>query len=126
MNMMVHVLASNDWCNGMGLLDTCFGAGVLELHTLFFETSLDGAGVTVLDLTLLDGGHSVGVFFGENLAILNWLDRGVVVVLMHLTINGGLGLLMTLPDDLLLHNGGCDLLVDCGVMVTSLLPIWGI
>ena len=68
------MLASNDWCHGGGLLGTCFGAGVLELHTLLFETSLDGVGVTVLNLTLFDGRHSVGVLFRENLAILNWLD----------------------------------------------------
>ena len=72
--MVVHVLASNDWCNGVGFLGTCFRAGVLELHTLFFKTSLDGVGVTVLDFTLLNSGHSVRVLFRENLAILDWLD----------------------------------------------------
>ena len=74
MNMVVHVLASNDGCNGVGLLGTCFSAGILELHTLLFKTSLDGVGVTVLNLTLLDSGHSVRVLFGENLAVLDWLD----------------------------------------------------
>lgn len=122
MNMVVYVLASNDRCNGVGLLGTCFNAGVLELHTLLFQTSLDGTGVTVLDLALLNSGHAVGVLFRENFAILDWLDRGVVMVLMHLAINGSLSLLMTLLDHLLLHNGGSDLLVDRGVMVTSLLP----
>ena len=122
MNMVVHVLASNDRCNGMGLLGTNFGAGVLEFQTLFFKTSLDGVGVTMLDLTLFNGGHSVGVLFRENLAILDRLDRGVVMVLVHLAINGGLSLLMTLLDHLLVHHGGSDFLVDCGVMVTSLLP----
>ena len=76
----------------------------------------------MLDLALLNGGHAVGVLFWENFAILDWLDRGVVMVLVHLTINGSLSLLMTLLDHLLLHNGGSDLLVDCGVMVTGLVP----
>lgn len=120
--MVVHVLASNDRCNGVGLLGTNFSAGVLELRTLSFQTSLDGILVTVLDLALFNGGHAVGVLFRENFAILDWLDRGVVMVLVHLAINGSLRLLMTLLDHLLLHNGGSDLLMDCGVMVTSLVP----
>lgn len=124
MDMVVHVLASDDWCNGVGLFGTCFRAGVLELHTLFFKTSLDGVGVTVLDLTLLHSGHPMGVLFRENLAILDWLDRGVEMVLVHLAINGGLSLFMTLLDDLLLDDGGSDLFVYRGVMVTSLLPEW--
>ncbi len=122
MNMMMHVLASNDWCNRVGLFGTCFSTGVLELQTLFFKTSFDGAGVTVLNLACLNSGHSVGVLFGENLAVLHWLYGGVVMVLVHFTINSGLSLLMALLDNLLVDNGGSDLFVDGGVMVTSLLP----
>ena len=44
------------------------------------------------------------------------------MVLVHFTINSGLSLLMALLDDLLVDNGGSDLFVDGGVMVTSLLP----
>ena len=44
------------------------------------------------------------------------------MVLVHLTINGGLSLFMTVLEDRLLHNGGGDLFMDCGVMVTCLLP----
>ena len=74
MNVVMHVLAGNDWCNGVGLLGTCFSAGILELHTLFFKASFNGAGVTVVDLTLLHSGHSVGVLLRKYLAILDWLD----------------------------------------------------
>lgn len=74
MNMVVHVLASNHRCNGVGLLGPCFSTGVLELHTLLFKTSLNSIGVAVLDVTFLDCGHSVGVLFRENLAVLDWLD----------------------------------------------------
>ena len=70
----MHVLASDDWGNGVGLLGTCFSAGVLELGTLFFKTSFDGVGVTVVDLTLFDSGHSVGMLFRQDFAILDWLD----------------------------------------------------
>ena len=70
----MHVLASDDWCNGVGLLGTCFSAGILELRTFFFKASFDGVGVTVVDLTMFDTGHSVGMLFRQDLAILDWLD----------------------------------------------------
>lgn len=60
----MHVLTSDDWCIRASFLGTCNSARVLELQTLFFKTSLDGARVTMVDLTLLDRGHSVGVLFG--------------------------------------------------------------
>lgn len=44
------------------------------------------------------------------------------MVLVHLAINGGLRLLMTLLENLLIHNGGSNFLVNCGVMVTGLVP----
>ena len=122
MNMMMHMLAGNYWCNGVGLLGTCFSACILELRTLLFKTSLDGTGVTMVELTLLDSGHSVGVLFRENLAILDWLERSVVMVLVHLAINSCLSFLVTLLDDLLIHHGGSNLFVNRGVMMTSLLP----
>ena len=122
MNMVMHVLASNDGGHRVSLFCACFSAGVLELHTLLFKTSLNSVGVTVLDFTLLNSGHSVRVLFRENLPILDWLYRGVVMVLVHLAVNCGLSLLVTLLDNLLIHNGGGDFLMDCGVMVTSLVP----
>lgn len=122
MNMVMHVLASNNGGNRVGLFSTCFSAGVLELQTLFFKTRLDGVGVTVLNFTLLNSGHSVRVLFGENLPVLDWLDGSVVMVLVHLAVNCGLSLFVTLLDDLLIHHGGSDFLVDCSVMVTSLVP----
>ena len=122
MNMVMHVLASNYGGNRVSLFCTRFSAGVLELQTLFLKTSLNSVGVTVLNFTLLNSAHSVRVLFRENLPIFDRLDGCVVMVLVHLAVNCGLSLLVTLLDDLLIHNGGGDFLVDCGVMVTSLVP----
>ena len=44
------------------------------------------------------------------------------MILVYLTVNGGLSLLMTLLDYLLVYNSGSDLFVDCGIMVASFLP----
>ena len=122
MNMVMHMLAGNYWCNGVCFLGTCFSACVLELQTLLFKTSFDGTGVTMVEFTLLDSGHSMGVLFRENLAILDWLDRSVVMFLVHLAINSCLSFFVTLLDDLLIHHGGSNLFVNGGVMMTSLLP----
>ena len=73
-NVVMHVLASDDWCNGVGFLSTSFSTGILELQTLFLKTSFDGARVAVLDLTGLYSGHTVRVLFGKNLAVLDWLN----------------------------------------------------
>ena len=74
MNMMMHMFAGNDWCNGVSFFRTCFGAGILKLQTLLLKTSFDGAGIAVLDLTLLDRGHPVRVLFWEDFAIFDRLD----------------------------------------------------
>ena len=118
MNVVVNMLAGNDWSNGVALL-LLDGARALELGSFLFETRLDSVRVAVLVVTLLNADHVVRVLLGKHLAILDRLDRGVVVVLMDLTVNGGLGLLMTLLNNVLVHGSRSNLLVDSGVMMTS-------
>jgi len=119
---MVDMLASDDWCNGVGLLCTSLGTSILELQTLLFETSLNGLGVAVDVLTVLDRDHVVFMPLRQHLAVLDRLDRSVIVILMHLSVDGGLSLLVTLLEDLLIHHSRSDLLVDGGIMVTRLGP----
>ena len=45
------------------------------------------------------------------------------MVLVDLTVDSSLSLLVALLDNVLLDDCGSDLLVDCGVMMTSLVPI---
>ncbi len=66
-----------------------------------------------------DIGH---VLFRKYLAVFDWLDRGMVVVLVHLTVDGGLSFFMANLCNVLVHNGRCHFLVDSSVMVTSLVP----
>lgn len=73
-------------------------------------------------LSLLNRDYVVVVLFGEDLSILDGLDRGVVVVLVDLTVNGSLDLLMAGLLNSLVHNGWGNLLVDGGVMFTRLVP----
>ena len=44
------------------------------------------------------------------------------MVLMNLTVDGSGGFFVTLLDNVLLNDCGSNLFVDCGVVVTSLVP----
>ena len=118
MNMVVNMLAGNYWSNRVALL-LLDGTRALELGGFLFETSLDRLRVAMLVVTLLDADNIVGVLLRKYLAILHRLDRGVIMVLMNLTVNGGLGLLMTFLDNALIDDSRSNFLVDRGVMVTS-------
>ena len=59
MNMVVDVLASNDWCNGVGLF-LLHTTGTLKLSSLLLKTSLYSVGIAVDVVTLLNG-ENIGV-----------------------------------------------------------------
>lgn len=122
MYVMVDVFSSNHWCHRVGLLSTTLCPYVLELCTLLFKTCFDGLFVTVMVLPMLDGNNVVLVLFWKDFAVFDWLDRGMVVVLVHLTVDGGLSFFMANLFDRLVHNGRRHFLVDGGVMVTCLVP----
>ena len=122
MYVVVNVFSSNHWCHGVGLLGTTLYPCILELCTLLFETCFDGLFIAVMVLPMLDGNNVMFVLFGKDFAVFDWLDGGMVVVLVHLTVNGSLSFFMANLCDLLVHNGRRHFLVDSGVMVTSLVP----
>lgn len=62
------------------------------------------------------------MLFWKNFTVFHWLHGGMVMILVHLAVDGGLGLFMADLRDVFLHDSGSYLLVDCGVMVTSLGP----
>lgn len=122
-NVVVNVLASNRGGNGVAFTDAAFGAGVLELETLLLKTGLDGGIVTVVLLALFNGSHLVDVLLWEHFTVLDGLHRGMVVILMDLTVDGGRSLLMAMLGDVLVDYGRGDLLVNGGVIVTGLAPM---
>lgn len=124
MHMVMFVFSSNDGCNRVGFGCSSLSASVTELLALLFKSSLDGTSIAMTVFAGLDSGHAMLVLLWQNLAVLYWLDRGMVMVLVDLTINGSLSLLMTLLDYVLLNNSRSDLLVDCGIMMTSLVPTY--
>jgi len=121
MDVVVNMLAGDGWFHALGHSGATLNASALEPSSLLFETSLDGSRISMAVFTGLNGGHVMNMLLWENLAILHRLDGGVIMVLVNLTIDGGLHILVTGLHDLLLDDGGSNLLVDGGVCFTSIL-----
>lgn len=95
----------------------------LELSSFLLKTGLDSFGVAVCVVTLFNRNDVVLMLFGENFTVVHWLDGGMIMVLVNLTVDGSSGLFVTLLDNSLVHNCGSNFLVNSSVMVTSLVPI---
>jgi len=120
MHVVVDVLACNDRSDGVRLLPLNALPLIPKLSLLGCETLLNLLRAVVLELTVLDGNNVVVVLLRELLGIEHRLHRGVVVILVNLLVDGGLNLLVLHTVDGLVGYGRGDLLVDGGVMVTSL------
>jgi len=106
-NVVVNVLACDGWLSTGAVLSLALCASVPELSLLSSETFLDVRIVTVLDAAFLNRFLVVFVFFWEDLAVLNGLNGGVVVILVNFTV-------YCLSDILAL--GASDILVlDCRI-----------
>jgi len=119
-DVVVHVLAGSDGLHGCGVLTLDADRLVLELGSLLGEVVLVLLGIVVLDLAVLDGDDLVVVMLREDLLVLDGLHRGVVVVLVDLAVESGSNVLVLGLVDGLVGNGGCDGLVDGGVVVAGL------
>lgn len=122
MHVVVHVLASDDWCRS---------AGVLTLNALRFVpvTSLLGRKLTlhlivvvVFVGAVLNRDHVVVVLLRELCLVVDRLDRGVVVVLVNLLVDRRLHVLVFSAVDGLVSDGRGNLLVDGGVVMAGLGP----
>jgi len=122
MNVVVNVLASNHRCDSVCVGSLSDNTLVLELSSLTSETCLDLSSVAVFESAVLNSNKVVSVLLRENLTVGDRLNRGVVVVLVNLLVDGSGDLLVLGGSDSLVENSGCDALVDGGVVVTSLGP----
>jgi hypothetical protein len=109
-NVVVHMLACDRGGSRCAVLRLVDCTGVFELGLFGGETFLDVGVVAVLDVAMLDAGHLVGVFFWENLAVLDRLDGGVVVVLVDFSVDRCGGLLLSSGSYMLLLDGRVDFL----------------
>ena len=63
MNVMVDMLAGNDWCNGVGLFDASVDPGVFELGLFLLESGFHRLGISVSMFSHLGRDNVMGVFF---------------------------------------------------------------
>ena len=85
---MMNMLAFHGWSCGSSVPRIVSGASVSESSRFAFELLSGLANIIVLELSLLNSTHVVGVLLREHLLVLNWLNGGVIVVLVDLTVNG--------------------------------------
>ena len=96
-HVVVNVLAGDGGALRSGVVRCTFGAGALELGSFSGNALLYVSIVPVLDLAMLYTDQIVAVLFWENFPVLDGLNRGVIVVLVDLPVNGRLRLLMVRP-----------------------------
>jgi len=120
-NVVVNVLADDVSASRLRGLHISNFTSALELSLFGCKTLADVVIITVLEVSLLNRGHVVFVFFWKNLFVLDRLDGSVVVVLVNLTVYNLGCILVLCSDDTLVGNGWVDSLVDRGVV----LPIPG-
>ena len=106
----------------MSVLGFTLGASVSELGRFLLQTSLDSGSVSVVSFAMLNGHHLVLVLFWQNLTGLDGLDRGVVMVLVDLPVDGGLSLFMLVFVNTFLLDGRSNLLMYGGIIFSSLVP----
>jgi len=119
-NVVVNVLATDGWLDGLGVLALALNVLVLVLGLLQPQLLGNLLVVAVLEVAVLDGGKVVVVHLWLDLLVEDWLDRGVVVVLVNLFVDSGLNILVLDKVVSLLSDGWSDLLVDGGVVVAGL------
>ena len=115
MHMVVDMLSGHSRLLRLGDLCWCDVLGVAELGALALEVGANLGIVAVLDLAGLDTLDSVCVGCWGNLLVNNWLDGGVVVLLVDFAVDDLLSLLALGLGDVLVLNSWVDGLVDGGV-----------
>ena len=121
-NVMMNMFTGNDRGDGVSLF-LGHTTVALELSRFLLEAGFDSIGIAMLMVTFLNRDDVVMMFLGKDFAVMDRLNGGVVMVLMDFTVDGSSGLLVTLLNDGLVDDSGSNLLVDSGVMVTSLVPM---
>ena len=124
-DMVMNVLASNDGSGRARLLGSANGRFVMEASGLLLKASLDGTLVPMVVFPVLNADKIVRVLLGKDLAVLNRLHRGVIVILVDFAVYGGSSLFMPGGLDGLVRNCRSHLFMDGGVVVASFVPVKG-
>ena len=84
-----------------------FRLQIFELGGFFGQQALQGSMVTVSVFFVLDITHHMLMLLGQDDVVLDGKYRGVVMLLMNLTVESYRGLFMSLWNDSLFGDCGC-------------------
>jgi hypothetical protein len=117
---VVDVLASDSGCNALALRGSLYAPLILELGLLLYKVPLRGIVITVIKLAVLNGTELSDVLLWQNLAVLNWLNSTVVVILVNLLIHCCVDFLVLVGFDRLVNDRRGNSLVDGSIVVSRL------
>ena len=106
-DVVVDMLAFDSGSSGGGVPGFVRRGGVFKLGRLLLESQASGMLVVMLELPVGDTFHLMVVLFGEHFLMLDWLDGGVVVVLMDFAVNSLLSFFMMCRFDMVPCYGVC-------------------
>lgn len=86
MDVVMDVLAGNDWQNGLGVFAFNVKELILELGGFLGQPALDFGLIIMLEAAVLDGDEVEVVLLVERGFIMDGLDGSVVVVLVDLLV----------------------------------------
>lgn len=114
--VVVDVLAG-DGGSGVDALGGLMGGGArLKLGEMGCLLGFGVFGVLMADLAVLCWDEVVGVFLRKAFLVGDRLDSGVVVILVHFTVDGLCGLLVAVRLYLLFGDGRANCFVDIGAV----------
>lgn len=117
-DVVVDALARHGGAGRRRVRGVVGGARVAVLGGIALEV-LPGVGVAaMLEGLVLYGHHVLGVLLRENLLGLDGLDAGLVMLLVHVLVDGGGDILVLVREDVLLGGGAADVLVDGGLVLS--------
>lgn len=119
-NSLVDMLALDHRRTALRVRGALDVALIAQLASLGTHGALGALVVAVVKLAVDGAGDLGSVLLGHHLGGLDRLDGAVVVVLVHLLVDGGVDLLMLGGLDGLVLDGWRRRLVDCGVMTAGL------
>jgi len=120
-DMVMNMLTTDSGGSTLALCGVVNNTFVTELVLLVYQSTLGVIAVAVVELSVLDSAQFGSVLLWQNLTVLNRLDSSVIVILVHLLVNGCLNILMLMRLDSLVCDARSYRLMDGCVVVTSLL-----
>ena len=115
---MVDTLASDGRSSLLGVSCLVSSGMVLEATKLRSYSLLGVLVVLVSELLMLGGDHVVDMLLRQSFLVVDWLDRGVVMVLVDLSVDSLSNVLMACWVNSFLCHCWVDDLVDGGLVAS--------